>query len=372
MNLTPQELITFSTDASVASPDNREGFRWMLWLLRLSTFVNALGVLFVYVMIHVVSESHWIGVVLTYFPRMLYPVPAFVLALVSWRWSRYLAIGNLFLLWLALGPIMDFRYGGLFVDGDAEKGSLKILSCNVQAYHSDFDDVMREIASLDPDIVAFQEAGVARPPEPEYFSRGTWYEAHFAQYRVFSRFPIEMIRYPGLVMPERQWQQFPFGIFQLDIGGKKVLLFSLHQATPRYELSGLSLRNMSNGESAGRIEERHHFRDKETRMIREYIDDIRGDKPYIVLGDFNTPSSSSLFRPHWGDLQNAFDQCGFGYGYTANCETESHWPKGLPWARVDHILGSKECRFERCITGSSNGSDHRLIMAWMKLADDKK
>ncbi|MEX1233297.1 MAG: endonuclease/exonuclease/phosphatase family protein [Planctomycetaceae bacterium] len=344
----------------------------MLWLLRLSTFVNALGVLFVYVMIHVVSESHWIGVVLTYFPRMLYPVPAFVLALVSWRWSRYLAIGNLFLLWLALGPIMDFRYGGLFVDGDAEKGSLKILSCNVQRYSPDFTDVLREIDSLDPDIVAFQESKLNYPPQIEYFSKKPWHQAGFHQFRIFSKFPIKELPNTGIFTGYSRWPMFCVAGFEIETDNGSFYLFNIHQATPRHELSDLSLQMMWSGDTARQIEAKHRYRDKESRMFREYIDKLRGDRPFVVMGDFNTPSSSSLFRSHWGDLQNAFDQCGFGYGYTANCETESHWPKGLPWARVDHILGSKECRFERCITGSSNGSDHRLIMAWMKLADDKK
>lgn len=370
MNVTPEDIVNLSTGKAVSSVDQRSRWRPMLWMLRLATMANVIGVLFVYLMIHVVSESHWIGIILTYFPRMLYPLPALVLAIFAWRWSRRLAAINLVMLFVAAGPIMEFRYGGVFA-GPASDDAIKILSCNVQRYEPDFLDVLREIDSLDPDIVAFQESNLNYPPQIEYFHKKPWNQAGFHQFRVFSKYPIKELPNTGLTTGHGRWPLFCVGGFEIETDQGSFYVFNLHQSTPRNELSDLSAETLFSGESALQIEKRRRYRVNESRMIREYIDNLRGDRPFVVVGDFNAPSSSSFYQTNWGDLQNAFDRSGFGYGYTANCETQSHWPTGLPWARVDHILGSDEIRFERCITGKSNGSDHRLIMAWMTLNPSK-
>ena len=43
----------------------------------------------------------------------------------------------------------------------------------------------------------------------------------------------------------------------------------------------------------------------------------------LVAGDFNTPSSAGQYQSTWGDLTNAFDAAGRGYGFTSPCSSLS-------------------------------------------------
>ena len=105
------------------------------------------------------------------------------------------------------------------------------------------------------------------------------------------------------------------------------------------------------------------LRTAESGEIRAAIDAHVDDRPLIVVGDFNTPTSSNLFQEFWGDLQSAFDVAGTGYGYTSPCKTHRFWLPQTPWARIDHILCSRHWTIRECHIGHSNGSDHRLIAA---------
>jgi endonuclease/exonuclease/phosphatase (EEP) superfamily protein YafD len=82
-------------------------------------------------------------------------------------------------------------------------------------------------------------------------------------------------------------------------------------------------------------------------------------EPFIVLGDFNTPSDSVWFRPLREHCQDAFETAGRGYGPT--------WPVPLPALRLDHIW----CGFRvvpiSALHGWSVASDHRPIVADLQL-----
>src|SRR5690606_26602976 len=96
----------------------------------------------------------------------------------------------------------------------------------------------------------------------------------------------------------------------------------------------------------------------------EFLDTVDPDMPLLVVGDFNMPVTSSLFQQHWGDLTSAFDAAGWGYGYTAPCHTNgNHWPRNVPWLRIDHILLSAHWDPTDCWIGTSAASDHRCIAA---------
>ena len=54
--------------------------------------------------------------------------------------------------------------------------------------------------------------------------------------------------------------------------------------------------------------------------------------PFLVVGDFNAPVESVIYRRYWGDLRNAFSYAGFGFGSTRL--------NGWIRVRIDHILAS--------------------------------
>ena len=141
------------------------------WLIRSVSAINVICIAAVYYSIHVISESHYVGVILTYFPRMPYLIPSACLCVLTWRRSKFLATINLLAFLWVLGPVMEFHWNSSQTTTSAS-APLKVISCNVQGYAPDFSDLMNEIVTLRPDILVLQESGAehdllqsAYPPE---------------------------------------------------------------------------------------------------------------------------------------------------------------------------------------------------------------
>ena len=82
-------------------------------------------------------------------------------------------------------------------------------------------------------------------------------------------------------------------------------------------------------------------------------------KPLIVVGDFNTPPDSAIYRSFWSEYGNAFTRAGIGFGYT-------EWPevRKVPFGiRIDHVLMTPTWRPRRCWVGPDVGSDHLPVIA---------
>ena len=84
-----------------------------------------------------------------------------------------------------------------------------------------------------------------------------------------------------------------------------------------------------------------------------------GEGPLIVLGDFNTPVESRIFREHWGDLADAFSTAGTGFGMTKY--------NGWIRARIDHVLTSDDWHVDRVLVGADVFSDHRPFVVDLTL-----
>ena len=86
--------------------------------------------------------------------------------------------------------------------------------------------------------------------------------------------------------------------------------------------------------------------------------------PLLIVGDFNTPSESYLFRRVWAGYADAFTPAGWGWGYTFfNSRTMT---------RIDHILSGEGWNCSRCWVGPDIGSPHRPVLAeliWTRCED---
>lgn len=96
------------------------------------------------------------------------------------------------------------------------------------------------------------------------------------------------------------------------------------------------------------------WRRKQFRSLLEGLDEFR-DLPLLVGGDLNTPADSRMLDPLKRSFHFAFEDAGFGYGYTR--------PTTLPWTRIDHILGDRNWSFVDCRVGPAVGSDHLPLLA---------
>jgi endonuclease/exonuclease/phosphatase (EEP) superfamily protein YafD len=86
------------------------------------------------------------------------------------------------------------------------------------------------------------------------------------------------------------------------------------------------------------------------------------DLPSLVVGDFNTPLDSVHVDLLRDDLANAFESSGTGYRET--------WPVILPVLSLDQIWGNSGVTWHRCWCESSLRSDHRRVVAEFSIAAD--
>ena len=81
----------------------------------------------------------------------------------------------------------------------------------------------------------------------------------------------------------------------------------------------------------------------------------RAAGPVLLVGDFNTPPESVIFRRVWSGYANAFSDAGWGWGYTFRTRRTA--------VRIDHVLVGGGGRATTCWVGPDVGSPHRPVVA---------
>lgn len=263
---------------------------------------------------------------------------------------------------IAIFPILGFETGWrrLFARGDGVP--LRIVSFNTEIGDSLAVDLHNRLADWNADIIAIQECG---PLLQESINSLTdWNSNEENGVCLITKLAIKEIA----VMNRSGYARM--NEFNSDnIGGSAdVVRYTLatprgdidvttvHLETPRKGLEGFL--SGENG-AISRLKLNTELRDIESRSARAWVD--RGTRRQIVLGDFNTPIESRIFRRHWGDLKNAYSQAGFGFGRTKL----NGWIK----VRIDHILHSEHFYTKKAFTGQQIGSDHRPVIADLVLSD---
>jgi endonuclease/exonuclease/phosphatase (EEP) superfamily protein YafD len=351
------------------TPAVRPRGRRLVKTVRILSLLDFVIVTLAIAVLWIVSERTWWGTLLTFLPRHAFLVAPILLLLVSLFADRRMIAVNLASLVLAAGPLMGGRIPWSNVAGnETSEQNLRIVSCNVQCFEPDFESVLREITSLSPDVVAFQEAIGETTLLPRYFPG--WQVLREDQYLIGSRYPLHRV---GLcdtgVFPHH-----PSALsVRIDAPQGPFVLHDLHLSTPRYGFLKLTLHSVLDGSGPRSLERYTERRLTEALRARDYVaqTDPKDDKgralPTLVAGDFNTPTVSNLYREAWPGFTNAFDAVGLGFGYTAPCTNHRHWFDDVPWVRIDHILADDHWSVSACGVGHSKGSDHRLIWAILSL-----
>lgn len=305
-----------------------------------------------------VSEQTWWGTVFTFCPRHPFLLPPAVLLLLSLAAHRPSIVVNLVSLAIVAGPLMGGRLPLNFFSSTADENrGLSIVSCNVQAFRPDFDEVLHEVSERHPDVVAFQEAPYEHSLCRRYFLG--WHTIEEPNLWIGSRFPLHRLDVDPAFPP-------PAGrvlSVRIDAPDGPFVLHNVHLMTPRRGLAQLSIETVLNGKGPALVEASTQGRMTEAWEVRSHIARSQTAFSTLVVGDFNMPAVSNLYRDVWGDFTNAFDEVGLGFGYTSPCTTHSHWFNDVPWVRIDHILADSTWTVRACEIGHGRGSDHHLIWA---------
>jgi endonuclease/exonuclease/phosphatase family metal-dependent hydrolase len=99
--------------------------------------------------------------------------------------------------------------------------------------------------------------------------------------------------------------------------------------------------------------------DRRDEQIAAAVTAARSDPPpFVLIGDTNLPAMSGIGRRSFAGLKDAFEETGFGFGYT--------FPATRPWMRIDRALGHG-IRFLAAEVGPTGHSDHRPIFVRFEL-----
>ena len=309
-----------------------------------------------------VSEDWWVSAALSYLPRAPYLVfsLAIVPALILRRWGAAATNGLCGL--VIAGPVM-----GLCAPVESPDGPVRttgtvsrvVLTCNIQNGDSDLPTLLAEIDALAPDAVALQETQRSGDALDEHFAE--WHTVHVGEFFVASRAPVRLID-QCLAEATRR----PTAILcEVDGPDGAWLLCNVHLSTARPGLTKLRWHSPLSGEGVDDLRWRQWERRLESEETLKFVSRYEA-RPVIVLGDFNTPTGSSLFSDVWAGWRSAFDLAGWGYGFTSPCNTSRLWPENTPWLRIDHILCDSGWVIDEVGIGQSAGSDHRLM--WSRVA----
>lgn len=315
-----------------------------------------------------VSERWWLSAALVYLPRQPWLVPPLLALVLTAFWNRRALAPALIALAGIAGPGMGISLGGLSGGLFAESypatspGAIRVVSANVQAFKPDFPSLVAEIGRLSPDVVVFQEAFGDHRLVADLLAG--WYVVRDEEYLIASRWPVQKLGLCESATFDRNCALTA----RIKHPGGDFLLANIHLATARFGLNELSPGSILTGAGPAALTDYISRREAEALDARSWIEGLRGELPVLAAGDFNMPVDSHILEHTFGDLRNTFSEAGLGYGYTAPNKTRT-WPTHTPWSRVDHVLVSDEWRIDRVGTGSSNGSDHKLVWADIALPD---
>ena len=325
--------------------------------LRVCVWLYLAIVLVVWLLLRFGGDRWWFPTVMLFGPRWVYGLPLVLLVPAA-------GISRCHLLWplaagavVVVGPIMGLCLPwGWLVARDGP--TIRVLSCNVKGKCTDNKALDELINQTLPDIVALQgcwaEVRVRWPVGWHVWKRG--------EFVVASRYPLLYHGTDDRRGPPEDWPQAGMVHCTVQTPERDIDFFSMHLLSPREGLGVVldrqTLLRPSEGPAlAADIERRSQESEDVERWVREL-----SSSP-ILVGDFNMPTDSGVYRRDWARYRNAFSNAGLGFGYT-------EWPRirGFSWGvRIDHILTGPDWQPRRCWVGPDVGSDHLPLLAELAL-----
>lgn len=318
-------------------------FRVTAWLATVATIGAAL-------VLHLLADRWWPVLPYLFGPRwVLIVLP---LATLPWLLQRPRhGVLPAMLAW----SVFAFGIVGLRVGlgrWSVQRGiALRVIEFNIGGYAGDIADIARWLATQDASIIVLIECVPARGERiaTELDLR----IVNSGSMCVLSRFPIDSWRQRD---QRAFWKLSGSGAIALatinhPLAGS-LRIGSVHLATPRHALD--TFHDLSELPSRGPLVERNRaLRDAESAAAREWLGDPTDVT--IIVGDFNLPVESAIYRRYWGDFVNGFSRAGIGVGYTKYTRFFG--------ARIDHVLLGATTDARRVRVGPGLGSDHRPLIA---------
>lgn len=319
-----------------------------------------LGALFaLWLLLRVGGDRWWLATLLLFSPRWFCALPLALLipaaAVFARRALWVLAAAVL----VVVFPIMDFRVPWARLSAP-EGLPLRVLTYNVAGDMVTPDALAALIEQVRPDIIALQDC-----PRHGYADvLKAWHVHQSGELLIAAKAPVEVRQSIESQHPPHEWPRASLLECVVTAPQGEIPVATVHLPSPRYGLAAsLDRRTVFAPQRRATLDEELHNRNEVSQNCKaSLIDQGPGT---IVLGDFNMPTDSSIYRRDWASYQNAFSQVGWGVGHTIFSQMRGFALS----ARVDQILMGDDWRPKRCWVGPDAGSDHRPLVAdliWRK------
>ncbi len=295
-------------------------------LVALAVFGYLVCMLGALVVVQLLGDRTELGTLALFSPRHLIVWPWLPLVLLAGTVSWRLAVASVFGALVTLFGVSGFVVPRPAADGASSDDLLRVVVYNTDESQELARRVRADIVAWDADVAALIDcrSGVARALRavPSYTLVRTPFVCLVTRHEVVSHEPMP----PGPIDPDRVSGAGRAGRvhrFTLSVRGRPVTLYVLHLETPRDAL--WAARNFD----LSLLMQNAEFRSIDSRVASRWVD--RSAPGLLVMGDFNLTVESAIYRRDWGDLRNAFQQAGAGFGHTMFA--------GRHRVRIDHVLG---------------------------------
>jgi vancomycin resistance protein VanJ len=294
----------------------------------------------VWVFLHRFGDRTWLGTIAIFSPRWIVLLPLFLLVPMAVLFNR-----RCFLIVIPVTFIAIFAVMGLCIPiGSSYTPKIsdfpvRVLTCNVHGRTLQPERLAALIADEHPDIIILQEW--LGQYQQDVFGDGQWNVEQDGEHCVATRFPIDLARRVLFWSAVR---------YTLATPGGRINILNVHLGSPHTAMNAI-LHGIPGGKSD--LEKNIVQRETEASAIKQIAGTISG--PLIIAGDFNLSFDSPIFLENFGNLPDAFDKNGFGFGWTYRVKWTS--------VRIDHILTSGGWICRDCRVGPDIGSPHRPVIA---------
>jgi vancomycin resistance protein VanJ len=250
-----------------------------------------------------------------------------------------------------VGPILQLQFNWPAPQDDGHASSLRVMTCNIHRRQLNADEFEAVLDNLHPDVVAMQDCMSA--DQSTLFPPETWNTRRDGELFLASRFPIIQAQPIALNEPPPAHFIVRLGAaayYRLLTPHGEVSLINLHLSSPHAALEALEKLDPTSPEQ---LAYNSRCRESESASIEQFAENLNG--PVLMMGDFNTPKESTIYRQHWDQFTNAFSAVGFGFGTTHSSTISS--------VRIDHILYSPGWQAHACWLAPAVGSPHRPLVA---------
>ena len=325
------------------------------WLARL-TWAYVAVVFVACLVLWTLADRWWPATLFLFGPRWILLLPLAALVPSAAVLRRRLLAPLLVAALIVLVPTMGLRLGwGSWLEGP-DGGALRVVTLNAGGSEALGFELPFRARDWNADIVAIQECGSSLASVVRDIP--DWYHHVDGQLCVLSRHPIDTSRaisWDDLAGAREQGLggSSHAAEYSITTPGGSVRVVNLHLETARKGLEGAFDLDF------GRISANLTLRAAESRRMRDWIGEDA--EAVIIVGDFNMPIESAIYRRDWSDFRNAFSDIGVGFGATRD--------NGWIQVRIDHVLTGSAWTATRAVVGPVVGVDHRPVIVDLARAD---